>query len=172
MDRACVRRLAPTAAAQSRRIPRIEGLQDPRNIGTAALLLGVALLAYLSLFRRSTAPAWRNQLGLATAWLVIPHIPGLHARCSGDTDRPAAMGLIFNVGIAVAERVMYLPSIGFCLLLALVLDHLLAPVAQPEDAAAKQKARATRSTAGKVALIVAIAVLGAYSLRCGLGGTC
>ena len=74
---------------------------------------------------------------------------------------------MFNVGIAVAERVMYLPSVGFCLLLALVLDRITTPAAQAEDPAAKHKTRATRSTAAKVAIIVAIVVVGAYSLRCG-----
>jgi len=45
------------------------------------------------------------QLLLALAWTLIPFLP--------------ASNLFFPVGFVVAERVLYIPSMGFCLLVAL-----------------------------------------------------
>ena len=42
---------------------------------------------------------------LALSWMVIPFLP--------------ASNLFFSVGFVIAERVLYLPSMGYCLLLAL-----------------------------------------------------
>ena len=42
---------------------------------------------------------------VALSWIVIPYLP--------------ASNLFFPVGFVVAERVLYLPSMGFCLLVAL-----------------------------------------------------
>ena len=47
---------------------------------------------------------------LAASWTVIPFLP--------------ASNLFFPVGFVVAERVLYLPSMGFCLLLAMGVDLL------------------------------------------------
>ena len=42
---------------------------------------------------------------LALSWIVIPFLP--------------ASNLFFPVGFVIAERVLYLPSMGYCLLLAI-----------------------------------------------------
>ncbi|GFS97681.1 protein O-mannosyl-transferase TMTC2 [Nephila pilipes] len=47
---------------------------------------------------------------MATSLLVLPFVP--------------ATNLFFYVGFVVAERVLYIPSMGFCLLIALGLDQL------------------------------------------------
>ncbi|CAL1263542.1 unnamed protein product [Larinioides sclopetarius] len=55
-----------------------------------------------------TGPA--DIVTLALALLILPFIP--------------ATNLFFYVGFVVAERVLYIPSMGFCLLVALGVDHL------------------------------------------------
>ena len=47
---------------------------------------------------------------VAVALLVVPFLP--------------ASGLFMEVGFVLAERILYLPSMGFCLLLALVVDRI------------------------------------------------
>lgn len=42
----------------------------------------------------------------------------------GVTFLPAS-GLFFEVGFVLAERVLYLPSLGFCLLLACLLERTI-----------------------------------------------
>ncbi|MBN9683149.1 tetratricopeptide repeat protein [Corallococcus sp. NCSPR001] len=69
--------------------------------GRAWVGLGVALglVAGLVVLRRRAPGAW---LGLA--WLVLPLLPALHLRALGES--------------AVSERYDYLPSVGFCLVVA------------------------------------------------------
>lgn len=55
-----------------------------------------------------TGPA--DIVTFALALLILPFIP--------------ATNLFFYVGFVVAERVLYIPSMGFCLLVALGVDHL------------------------------------------------
>lgn len=55
-----------------------------------------------------TSPA--DIVTLALALLILPFIP--------------ATNLFFYVGFVVAERVLYIPSMGFCLLVALGVDHI------------------------------------------------
>jgi hypothetical protein len=81
-------------------------VSDPRNLGTlvaAVLLLHTALVGL-----RSPGQAASLQLLLALAWALLPFLP--------------ASNLFFPVGFVVAERVLYIPSMGFCLLVALGLN--------------------------------------------------
>lgn len=55
-----------------------------------------------------TGPA--DIVTFALALIILPFIP--------------ATNLFFYVGFVVAERVLYIPSMGFCLLVALGVDHL------------------------------------------------
>jgi hypothetical protein len=66
---------------------------------TAAVLLALTLFGLWDAWTRS-----RKIVLLALAMLVVPYLPSCN--------------LIFTVGFVVAERVLYLPSMGFCLLLA------------------------------------------------------
>jgi hypothetical protein len=47
---------------------------------------------------------------MAVAWLVLPFLP--------------AANLFFPVGFVVAERILYIPSMGFCLLVSLGFQRL------------------------------------------------
>lgn len=75
-------------------IPLVEHLSDVRILGTAVFHLFIVLLLL---------HGNRNEL-IALSLLVLPFLP--------------ASGLI-RVGFVIAERVLYVPSIGYCLLLSM-----------------------------------------------------
>ena len=91
-------------------IPLIKSITDPRNALTLITLLGLLSIIILGLTRSRASQFWRVVLFAASS-LVIPFLP--------------ASNLFFPVGFVVAERVLYLPSMGFCMLVALGLWHLL-----------------------------------------------
>ncbi|XP_026991030.2 protein O-mannosyl-transferase TMTC3 isoform X1 [Tachysurus fulvidraco] len=82
-------------------IPLVESLLDPRNLATLAFYVLLGLLAYHSL-RHAHSSA--KTVLMALSLLVLPFIP--------------ASNLFFPVGFVVAERVLYVPSMGFCVLVA------------------------------------------------------
>lgn len=84
-------------------VPPVKRLDDPRNVAS--------LLFYATLFLLAKRAAQSRRVAMALALLVTPFIP--------------ASNLLFYVGFVVAERVLYLPSMGFCLLLAVGLDRVL-----------------------------------------------
>ena len=69
-------------------------------------VLGLGLTALLKSSRRQ-----RNLLVFALALLAFPFLP--------------ASNLFFPVGFVVAERILYLPSMGSCLLVAYGLEKLM-----------------------------------------------
>ena len=80
-------------------IPLIRTIFDPHNLLTVATVAVVTLLGVCAICGKS-----RNTriLLIGLAMTVLPFIP--------------ASNLFFPVGFVVAERVLYLPSMGFCLL--------------------------------------------------------
>lgn len=89
-------------------IPLVHSLGDTRNLATLALYATVAILTLYGLIRMKE----RVVVGMSLAFLVIPFVP--------------SSGFIFRVGFVVAERILYLPSMGFCMLVALGVRRLLA----------------------------------------------
>lgn len=82
-------------------IPLVESLLDPRNLATVVFYTLLSLLAYHSLwYTHSSAKI----VIMALSLIALPFIP--------------ASNLFFPVGFVVAERVLYVPSMGFCLLVA------------------------------------------------------
>uniref|UniRef100_UPI003AAD8A30 protein O-mannosyl-transferase TMTC3 n=1 Tax=Centroberyx gerrardi TaxID=166262 RepID=UPI003AAD8A30 len=82
-------------------IPLVESLLDLRNLATLLFYTSLGLLAYHSLrYRHSSA----KTVIMALSLIVLPFIP--------------ASNLFFPVGFVVAERVLYVPSMGFCVLVA------------------------------------------------------
>lgn len=82
-------------------IPLVESTLDLRNIATIAFYAFLSLLAYHSLkYRHQSA----KSVIMALSLMVLPFIP--------------ASNLFFPVGFVVAERVLYVPSMGFCVLVA------------------------------------------------------
>ncbi len=83
-------------------IPLVRTISDPRNLAT---LFTFMLLAHLSISGLLAANRKeRNLVGLSLGMTALPFLP--------------ASNLFFPVGFVVAERVLYLPSMGFCLLVA------------------------------------------------------
>lgn len=80
-------------------IPLVKSVGDVRNLATLALYIGLAVLVIKCLLTRSRA------LAMACGLLVIPFLP--------------ASNLFFPVGFVIAERVLYIPSFGYCVLVAL-----------------------------------------------------
>ncbi|XP_063303821.1 protein O-mannosyl-transferase TMTC1 [Pelobates fuscus] len=81
-------------------IPLIHSIWDERNLATL-LLLGIFLsvgFCCLTSFKRNE----HREVMVGLLFLVFPFIP--------------ASNLFFRVGFVVAERVLYMPSMGFCIL--------------------------------------------------------
>lgn len=82
-------------------IPLIKSVGDWRVIALAALWLCLIGLIFQALCSEDSCK--RRILTLGLGFLVIPFLP--------------ASNLFFRVGFVVAERVLYLPSAGYCMLL-------------------------------------------------------
>ncbi|XP_071478845.1 protein O-mannosyl-transferase TMTC1-like, partial [Diadema antillarum] len=83
-------------------IPLIESWADSRNLTTLAAAGGLLLLGLHCLVRSKSDEKRILLCGLL--FLAIPFLP--------------ASNLFFKVGFVVAERILYIPSLGFCILLA------------------------------------------------------
>ena len=82
-------------------VPLVSSLWDPRHLATVLCLCTLVGLGVYSVTRRT----FRTKvLFCGLVLLVVPFLP--------------ASNLFFPVGFVVAERVLYLPSMGFCLLAA------------------------------------------------------
>lgn len=77
-------------------VPRVESVADPRNAVTALFYATVAAVARAAVLRKRTAAA------VAVAVSFASYVPASNA--------------LFYVGFVVAERVLYIPSVGYCLL--------------------------------------------------------
>ena len=75
-------------------------LSDPRSVLFPTLCLVLCVLAGRSVLSRKD----RLPIGLSLSLIIIPFIP--------------ATGILFRIGFIIAERVLYLPSIGHCILVA------------------------------------------------------
>ncbi|XP_012149593.1 protein O-mannosyl-transferase Tmtc3 isoform X3 [Megachile rotundata] len=82
-------------------IPLIESFTDPRNLATVAThvtILGLLITAILTSNRQTSIV-----LIMSLAMMILPFLP--------------ASNLFFPVGFVIAERVLYAPSMGFCMLI-------------------------------------------------------
>ncbi|KAL1437818.1 hypothetical protein MTO96_048517 [Rhipicephalus appendiculatus] len=96
----------------------IRSITDIRIVSVIALWLFLAVL----ISRMVLAPdaQLRRLLCLALSLLVVPFLP--------------ASNIFFRVGFVVAERVLYLPSMGFCLLVVLGMARFAAALPQHRQA--------------------------------------
>ncbi|XP_055840237.1 protein O-mannosyl-transferase Tmtc3 [Episyrphus balteatus] len=83
-------------------IPLIEGFYDIRNITTLVTFLGLFTIGLNGIITKNQAHS--KIIIMSLAWMCFPFLP--------------ASNLFFPVGFVVAERVLYMPSMGFCMLLA------------------------------------------------------
>ena len=169
-------------------IPIIESIRDPRNLASAALIVGIIVLLYFSLFRRGMIS---KTLCMATVWLIFPFLPGLLPWLMtlltftwlNDRVSVSATGIFMKVGFVVAERLLYVPSVGFCFFAAMILDRWLnasesvttvpdeptADSTSPSSCEGEEEPPAPkqpRASLWKVIVVVlTIIVIGMYSLR-------
>ncbi|XP_076347219.1 transmembrane O-mannosyltransferase targeting cadherins 4 isoform X1 [Tachypleus tridentatus] len=81
-------------------IPLIRSLTDPRLVAVAVFWMTASFLLYCCLSHEDRRI--RRLVTMSVALLVIPFLP--------------ASNLFFRVGFVIAERVLYIPSLGFSLL--------------------------------------------------------
>ncbi|NWV07710.1 TMTC1 protein, partial [Ptilonorhynchus violaceus] len=81
-------------------IPLVESIWDVRNLATVFLVLVMTLLGLhcIAAFKKLE----HKEVLVGLLFLVFPFIP--------------ASNLFFRVGFVVAERVLYMPSMGYCIL--------------------------------------------------------
>ncbi|XP_030844018.1 protein O-mannosyl-transferase TMTC1 [Strongylocentrotus purpuratus] len=97
--------LCPTTLShdwQEGSIPLVESLWDPRNAATLLAFASLALLGVQCIFRSKETE--RRILACGLLFLAVPFLP--------------ASNLLIKVGFVVAERILYIPSLGFCILVA------------------------------------------------------
>ena len=82
-------------------IPPIASLTDPRNLLTLATF---ASLLSVGCYAMSTRDVHHRKLLFGLCLMIIPFIP--------------ASNLFFPVGFVIAERVLYIPSMGFSMIVA------------------------------------------------------
>ena len=99
-------------------IPLITSLGDPRNLLSLVTLSTIAALGLWSIrahdvrkCEASTLKEHHKAAIFGLSLMVFPYIP--------------ASNLFFTVGFVVAERVLYLPSMGFCLFAGYGIYHIL-----------------------------------------------
>ncbi|XP_062238899.1 protein O-mannosyl-transferase TMTC1 isoform X3 [Platichthys flesus] len=93
-------------------IPLVESLSDFRNV--AAILLAIVMVALCLNCIFSLQRQESREVLVGVLFLVFPFIP--------------ASNLFFRVGFVVAERVLYMPSMGYCILMAHGMGRLCAVV--------------------------------------------
>ncbi|XP_077354800.1 protein O-mannosyl-transferase TMTC1 isoform X2 [Festucalex cinctus] len=93
-------------------IPLVESLSDIRNLAT--MLLAVMMVALCLHCVHSLQRQKRKEVLMGLLFLVFPFIP--------------ASNLFFRVGFVVAERVLYMPSMGYCILVVHGLSRLFSLV--------------------------------------------
>ncbi|XP_075711870.1 protein O-mannosyl-transferase TMTC1 [Rhinoderma darwinii] len=81
-------------------IPLVHSIWDMRNVHT--LLLAAVLLSLGARCLTGSKRAGHREVVVGLLFLVFPFIP--------------ASNLFFRVGFVVAERILYMPSMGFCIL--------------------------------------------------------
>lgn len=89
-------------------VPLLQGFTDSRNITTLLTFLALGAMVAKACFTRNLALS--RTLIMCLGWMVLPFLP--------------ASNLFFPVGFVVAERILYMPSMGYCLLVAYGFEHL------------------------------------------------
>lgn len=89
-------------------VPLIKTISDIRILAIFSLWLSMGALLYVCLLHIDKR--LKRSLSISVALVVIPFLP--------------ASNLFFRVGFVIAERVLYLPSIGFCCIIVIGLHQI------------------------------------------------
>ena len=124
-------------------IPLVLSLRDPRNGYTAAFYAALAALVYAALLGPG-GRATRHAATVGLAMLVFPFLP--------------AANLLMPVGFVIAERTLFLPSMGACLLLGLLASRVAA-------SGSGSGSLPYRRVLGAAPLLVLVALFGARTVE-------
>ena len=97
---------------------QVSSIWDERNFGTFAAYGTLVALWLYALWK----PRARRSLSEALTWGCLPFVP--------------ASGVLARLGTLLAERLLYLPSIGYCLLLGWLINATEEITVIPEDTSA------------------------------------
>ena len=89
-------------------IPLIESISDPRNILT---LITFSFIIVLGIYSIKDSHADNQAVLFGLSLIAFPFLP--------------ASNLLFPVGFVVAERILYVPSMGYAILVGIGFDKLL-----------------------------------------------
>lgn len=128
-------------------ISAVESWQDMRNVYSLWLLSTLLCIGLTSLYY--TAKNRDYTLFHIMLWLIIPFIP--------------LTGIVFTLGTLLAERLLYLCSIGYCFLFVYLLYHLIHKLVNFNSEQSKRKG--TSFVMNMVFTSVVIAVCSWYSQR-------
>nr|XP_042899356.1 protein O-mannosyl-transferase TMTC1 [Parasteatoda tepidariorum] len=106
--------LCPTTLSydwQMGSIPLVEEVWEKRNAASLAYLLTMAVLLVRALATPGLQGMERRRILLSLSLMVFSFLP--------------ASNLLVTVGFVVAERVLYIPSLGFCILVSHGLQRLM-----------------------------------------------
>lgn len=82
-------------------VPLVTSLLDPRNLATVTFYVVLMVFCWKALTVR--AGVTKHVLVIGLSFIAFPFIP--------------ASNIFFPVGFVIAERVLYIPSMGFCMIL-------------------------------------------------------
>ena len=89
-------------------VPKITSLLNIWNLATVATLFSICSLGFYSI---CTSARHNKHIIVSLSLIVFPYIP--------------ASNLFFTVGFYVAERVLYIPSMGVCILVSCSVWHIV-----------------------------------------------
>jgi len=134
-------------------IPFVKTHTDPRLYTRVLPLFGSLVTA--SAYALWLAAARRDpRLVVALSWVVFPLLPSSH---------------IVDLGLVLAERTLFLPSVGIALLLKFFVDHVVAATeptpAHPDDRSRRRGPLAGLSTAAIATLVACGILCGGFGVR-------
>lgn len=89
-------------------IPLIEGWNDPRNLASLAAIGGVTMTTIIGLKKAVDKDHPDGRLLVGLAWVIGPLLPASH---------------IFTIGTVLAERLLFVPSLGSCMLAGVLVER-------------------------------------------------
>ena len=148
-------------------IKPVTGIDDVRNVGTLALYCSAAVLVLQAVpwrWRRDEQlRASRVRAYIFLALSVAPFVPAANVRVffvviSTQLLTAPRVQIFFYVGTFIGERLLYMPSLGFCLLLS-------EPLTALAGGGASQLGSPPRKVACTAGAVLIAALLAAYGAR-------
>jgi len=126
-------------------IPLIHSLDDTRNALTAIWVLGMMGLTLLGV-RRAASVSGDARIIVALAWMFAPLLPASH---------------VVDIGTVLAERLLFLPSLGYAMLLGIWVEHWI----RGGNARAAGRQKRTRTNIAFIILAIVLIAFGAEVVK-------